>query len=223
MNFSEKTAVVTGGSRGLGRAICLELARGGANVVLCYAGNEAAANETVAACESLGAKAVAIRCDVSKEDEVKALMDAALKTFGRIDILVNNAGITRDGLLLMMKPEDFDAVIAANLLRGKLKPDFTPNVDCGDYVIIVNVEKAVLTGRKLEEKYYRRHSGWIGGLKETKYKTLMAERPEFAMELAVKGMLPKNTIGRTAMTRLKLFKGPEHIHAAQKPEAWTQD
>ena len=99
MNFSEKTAVVTGGSRGLGRAICLELARGGANVVLCYAGNEAAANETVAACESLGAKAVAIRCDVSKEDEVKALMDAALKTFGRIDILVNNAGITRDGLL----------------------------------------------------------------------------------------------------------------------------
>ena len=90
MNFSEKTAVVTGGSRGLGRAICLELARGGANVVLCYAGNEVAANETVAACESLGAKAVAIRCDVSKEDEVKALMDTALKTFGRIDILVNN-------------------------------------------------------------------------------------------------------------------------------------
>ena len=115
MNFAGKTAVVTGGSRGLGRAICLELARGGANVVLCYAGNEAAANETVAACESLGAKAVAIRCDVSKEDEVKALMDAALKTFGRIDILVNNAGITRDGLLMMMKPEDFDAVIAANL------------------------------------------------------------------------------------------------------------
>ena len=117
MNFSEKTAVVTGGSRGLGRAICLELARGGANVVFCYAGNEAAANETAAACESLGAKAVALRCDVSKEDEVKALMDAALKTFGRIDILVNNAGITRDGLLMMMKPEDFDAVIAANL-RG---------------------------------------------------------------------------------------------------------
>ena len=121
------------------------------------------------------------------------------------------------------KPLGRTAVIAANLLRGKLKPDFTPNVDCGDYVIIVNVEKAVLTGRKLEEKYYRRHSGWIGGLKETKYKTLMAERPEFAMELAVKGMLPKNTIGRTAITRLKLFKGPEHIHAAQKPEAWTQD
>ena len=121
------------------------------------------------------------------------------------------------------KPLGRTAVTAAKLLRGKHKVDFTPNVDCGDYVIIVNVEKAVLTGRKLEEKYYRRHSGWIGGLKETKYKTLMAERPEFAMELAVKGMLPKNTIGRTAMTRLKLFKGPEHIHAAQKPEAWTQD
>lgn len=121
------------------------------------------------------------------------------------------------------KPMGKTAALAADLLRGKLKTDYTPNVDCGDYVIIVNAKDAVLTGKKLEQKYYRRHSGWIGGLKETKYKTLMAERPEFAMELAVKGMLPKNTIGRTAMTRLKLFKGPEHIHAAQKPEAWTQD
>ena len=93
MNFSEKTAVVTGGSRGLGRAICLELARCGANVVLCYAGNEAAANETVAACEALGARAAAIRCDVSKEDEVKALMDAALKTFGRIVNLSSVVGL----------------------------------------------------------------------------------------------------------------------------------
>ena len=121
------------------------------------------------------------------------------------------------------KPMGKTAALAADLLRGKLKTDYTPNVDCGDYVIIVNAKDAVLTGKKLEQKYYRRHSGWIGGLKETKYKTLMAERPEFAMELAVKGMLPKNTIGRTAITRLKLFKGPEHIHAAQKPEAWTQD
>lgn len=121
------------------------------------------------------------------------------------------------------KPLGRTAVTAANILRGKVKPDFTPNVDCGDYVIIVNVDKAILTGKKLDQKFYRRHSGWIGGLKETKYKTLMAERPEFAMELAVKGMLPKNTIGRTAITRLKLFKGPEHTHAAQKPEAWTQD
>ena len=115
MNFSEKTAVVTGGSRGLGRAICLELARCGANVVLCYAGNEAAANETVAACESLGARAAAIRCDVSKEDEVKALMDAALKTFGRIDILVNNAGITKDGLMMRMSEAQWDAVLTVNL------------------------------------------------------------------------------------------------------------
>ena len=115
MNFSEKTAVVTGGSRGLGRAVCLELARGGANVVFCYAGNEAAAQETVSACGALGAKAMALRCDVSCVADVKALMDTALKTFGRIDILVNNAGITRDNLLMLMKPEDFDAVISANL------------------------------------------------------------------------------------------------------------
>ena len=115
MNFAGKTAVVTGGSRGLGRAICLELAKGGANVVLCYAGNEAAARETVDRCEALGAKALAVRCDVAKAEEVKALMDAAVKEFGRIDILVNNAGITRDGLLMMMEEEDFDAVIAANL------------------------------------------------------------------------------------------------------------
>ena len=121
------------------------------------------------------------------------------------------------------KPMGRTAVIAANILRGKLKPDFTPNVDCGDYVIIINADKAVLTGKKLDQKYYRRHSGWIGGLKETKYKTLMAERPEFAMELAVKGMLPKNTLGRGALGRLKVFAGAEHNHAAQKPEAWTQD
>lgn len=115
MNFVGKTAVVTGGSRGLGRAICLELAKGGANVVFCYAGNEAAARETIDRCEALGAKALAVQCNVAKADEVKALMDAAVKEFGRIDILVNNAGITRDGLLMMMKEEDFDAVIAANL------------------------------------------------------------------------------------------------------------
>ena len=115
MNFSGKTAVVTGGSRGLGRAVCLEVSAGGANVVLCYAGNEAAANETVAACEALGARAVAVRCDVADSAQVKTLMDTALQTFGRIDILVNNAGITRDGLLMMMKEDDFDAVIDTNL------------------------------------------------------------------------------------------------------------
>ena len=117
MDFSGKTAVVTGGSRGIGRAVCLELAKGGANVVLCYAGNAAAAAETVSACEALGAKALAVRCDVADSTQVKVLMDEAVKAFGRIDILVNNAGITRDGLLMMMKEEDFDAVISANL-RG---------------------------------------------------------------------------------------------------------
>ena len=119
------------------------------------------------------------------------------------------------------KPLGRTAVVAANLLRGKLKTDFTPNVDCGDYVIIVNCGKAVLTGKKLEQKTYYHHTGWIGNLKEVKYNKLMAERPEFAMELAVKGMLPKNTLGRSALTRLKLYAGAEHNNAAQKPEAWT--
>ena len=115
MDFTGKTAVVTGGSRGIGRAVCLELAKGGANVVLCYAGSEAAANATAAGCDALGARALAVRCNVAEAGEVKALMDAAVQAFGRIDILVNNAGITRDGLLMMMKDEDFDAVINANL------------------------------------------------------------------------------------------------------------
>ncbi len=121
------------------------------------------------------------------------------------------------------KPMGRTAVIAANLLRGKYKVDFTPNVDCGDFVIIINTDKAVLTGKKLEDKYYRRHSGWIGGLKETKYRLLMESRSDFAMELAVKGMLPKNSLGRTALTRLKLYKGAEHKNAAQKPVEWAQD
>ena len=114
MNFTGKTAVVTGG-RGIGRAICEELARGGANVVLCYAGRAEAAQETVTACEDLGAKALAVQCNVADEAQVKALMDAAVKEFGRIDILVNNAGVTRDGLVMMMKEADFDAVIDTNL------------------------------------------------------------------------------------------------------------
>ena len=109
------------------------------------------------------------------------------------------------------------AAQAAVLLRGKHKPEFTPHVDTGDFVIVINAEKAVLTGRKLEQKVYRRHSGYVGGLKETKYRLLMQDRPEFAMELAVRGMLPKNTIGRTSLNRLKVYRGPEHPHASQKP------
>ena len=117
------------------------------------------------------------------------------------------------------KPMGRVAVAAANILRGKHRPEFTPHVDCGEFVIIVNAEKAVLTGKKLEQKYYRRHTGYIGGLKEVQYKTLMATKPELAMELAVKGMLPHNSIGAKSFTRLKVFAGAEHNHAAQKPVA----
>ena len=117
------------------------------------------------------------------------------------------------------KPLGRTAVAAANILRGKHRPEFTPHVDCGEFVIIINADKAVLTGRKLEQKYYRRHSGYIGGLKEVQYKTLMATKPELAMELAVKGMLPHNTLGAKSATRLKVYAGAEHAHAAQKPQA----
>ncbi len=121
------------------------------------------------------------------------------------------------------KPLGRTATIVATLLRGKHKAEFTPNVDTGDYVIVINAEKAVLTGKKLEQKYYRRHSGWIGGLKETQYRTLMAERPELAMEVAVKGMLPKNSIGRKAATRLHVYAGAEHKHEAQQPTVWSEN
>ena len=133
--------------------------------------------------------------------------------------MANKGNIERKWYILdaANKPLGKTAAAAATLLRGKHKPEFTPNADCGDFVIIINAEKAVLTGKKLDQKYYRRHSGWIGGLKETKYKTLMAERPEFAMELAVKGMLPKNTLGRAMAKKLKVYAGAEHPHMAQQP------
>ena len=118
------------------------------------------------------------------------------------------------------KPLGRVAVEAAVLLRGKHKPTFTPHVDCGDCVIVINCGKAVLTGNKLEQKKWQRHTGWIGNLKTTKYATLMAQRPEKAMELAVTGMFPHNTIGRAALTRLHCFAGAEHPHASQKPEAF---
>lgn len=119
------------------------------------------------------------------------------------------------------KPLGRVATAAASILRGKIKPTFTPNVDCGDFVIILNADKAVLTGNKLEQKYYRYHTGYVGGLKEIKYKTLMAEKPEKAMTLAVKGMLPHNTLGAKALTRLRVYAGAEHEHAAQNPEVYT--
>lgn len=115
------------------------------------------------------------------------------------------------------------AAAAASILRGKHLPTFTPNVDCGDHVIIINAEKAVLTGNKLLQKVRYYHTGWVGGIKEIHYNKLMSENPEKAMMYAVKGMLPNNTIGRNSLTRLRVYKGAEHEHQAQKPEAWTQE
>ena len=118
------------------------------------------------------------------------------------------------------RPLGRTAARVADLLRGKLKPTFTPHVDCGDHVIVINADKAVLTGNKLNSKYYRRHTGWIGGLKEVKYSTLMNTRPELAMELAVKGMVPDTTIGRKALTRLHIYAGENYVQVAQKPEKY---
>ena len=139
--------------------------------------------------------------------------------------MANKGTITRSWYVLDAagKPLGKTAALAAELLRGKRKPEFTPNADCGDYVIVVNAEKAVLTGKKLDQKYYRTHSGWVGGLKEVKYRTLMQTRPELAMKLAIRGMLPKNTLSRDALTRLHIYQGSEHPHAAQKPQAWDAE
>ena len=106
----------------------------------------------------------------------------------------------------------------ANILRGKNKPIYTPNVDTGDYVIVVNASKVVLTGKKLDQKIYYKHSGFVGGLKETKYRKLLAEKPEEAMRHAVVGMLPKGPLGRQMAKKLKIYAGAEHEQAAQQPE-----
>ena len=110
------------------------------------------------------------------------------------------------------------AAQAATLLRGKHKPIFAPHADCGDFVIIINASQAVLTGNKLEQKKYQRHTGYIGHLKTVGYDVLMKNRPSFAMELAVKGMLPSTSLGRKSFTRLKVFDGADHKHQAQQPE-----
>lgn len=119
------------------------------------------------------------------------------------------------------KPLGRTATKAAHILRGKHKPTFTPHVDCGDHVVIINCEKAVLTGNKLQNKYYRWHTGWIGGLKEIKYEHFMASTPEKAMMVAVKGMLPKNTLGSNNLRRLRTYKGPDHCHIAQAPKPYN--
>ena len=133
----------------------------------------------------------------AKEIERKwYVIDAADKTLGRV------------------------ATEVARLLKGKHKPTYSTHMDCGDFVIVINSDKIVLTGNKLNDKYYRHHSGYMTGLKEISYKDLMAKSSDKALTLAVKGMLPKNSLGRSMITKLKIYKGSEHNNQAQKPEIW---
>lgn len=128
--------------------------------------------------------------------------------------------ITREWYVLDAEGKTLGSVAAeaATLLRGKHKPTFAPHADCGDFVIVTNVEKLVLTGNKLEKKYYYHHTGYIGNMKKIQYKKLMAEKPEFVLKKAVKGMLPANTVGAKSLTRLRVYQGAEHPHAAQQPK-----
>ena len=119
------------------------------------------------------------------------------------------------------KPLGRVASEAARLLRGKHKPTFTPHIDTGDHVIVINAEKAILTGKKLDQKYYYHHSGYPGGIKSISYRRLMETKPELAMELAIKGMIPHNRLGRQIMKKVRVYRGEEHRHQAQKPEVWT--
>lgn len=178
MKLNEKIALVTGGSRGIGRAVCLELAKGGASVALCYAGNTAAAQETVAACQALGVNAMALQCDVADEAQVAAMVQAVLEAFGRVDILVNNAGITRDGLLMAMPAESFDAVIQTNLrgaflcMRAVCRPMMRQR-----YGRIVNISSVVgLRGNAGQVNYAASKAGLIGMTKS------------MARELATRGI-----------------------------------
>ena len=130
--------------------------------------------------------------------------------------MANKGNIERKRYILDAagKPLGKTATVAATLLRGKHKPEYTPHADCGDFVIVINAEKAVLTGKKLDQKYYRTHSGYVGGLKETKYRKLMQDKPELAMKLAVRGLMPRTIHTKASLTPLKIFRGPEHILAA---------
>ncbi len=113
------------------------------------------------------------------------------------------------------------ATEVARLLRGKHKPTFSTHIDCGDYVIVINTDKMILTGNKLNQKIYRRHSGYVGGMKETSAKTMMANKSDRVLLLAVKGMLPKNSLGRKMLTKVRAYKGSEHENQAQQPEIWN--
>ena len=134
--------------------------------------------------------------------------------------MANKANIERKWYILDAagKPLGKTAALAADLLRGKRKPEYTPHADCGDFVIVINAEKAVLTGKKLDQKFYRTHSGWVGGLKETKYRLLMQEKPEVAVRVAVRGMMPRNIVTKDSLKRLHIYAGEQHEHQAQKPE-----
>lgn len=138
--------------------------------------------------------------------------------------MANKANIQRKWYVLDAagKPLGKTAVAAATILRGKHKPEYTPHADCGDFVIVINAEKAVLTGKKLEQKYYRTHSGWVGGLKETKYKDMMEKKPELAMRVAVRGMMPRNVVTKDSLKRLHVYAGDTHEQQAQKPELYAE-
>jgi len=118
------------------------------------------------------------------------------------------------------RPLGRTATEVAKLLRGKHKPTYTPNMDMGDFVIVINCKEAILTGKKLDQKVYRRHSGYIGGMKETSARVMMENKPEEAMYLAVKGMLPHTKLGRQMIKKVRVYAGSEHENAAQKPEVW---
>ena len=147
--------------------------------------------------------------------ELKLREETPLKTF-----MPKAADITRKWYVVDAEGLALGRVASqvANILRGKNKPIYTPNVDTGDFVIVINADKVILTGKKLDQKIYYKHSGYVGGLKETKYRKLMAEKPEEALRHAVVGMLPKGPLGRQMAKKLKIYAGAEHEHAAQKPE-----
>lgn len=164
MRFDNRVAVVTGGNRGIGRAVCLELAGQGASVVLCYAGNEQAANDTAEACRALGARVSAVKCDVADAQQVRDMMRAVVKEYGRIDVLVNNAGVTRDGFLLMMRESDYDAVLDTNLKGTFLCiKNVVHTMMKQNYGRIVNVSSVTgLRGNAGQANYAASKAGVIG-------------------------------------------------------------
>jgi len=138
--------------------------------------------------------------------------------------MANKASIQRKWYVVDAagKPLGHTAVIVADLLRGKRKPTYTPHADCGDNVIVINAAKATLSGKKPEQKMYRTHSGWVGGLKETSYKDMMEKKPELAMRVAVRGMMPRNVVTKDSLKRLHVYAGDTHEQQAQKPELYTE-